>query len=474
MGDLVGQAGGRKGVTSVALTVPSVLTVTGSPITDTGTLAVSLATQNANLVFAGPSSGGAAAPTFRAIVAADLPAAALNVGTVTSVALTAPAEISVSGSPITSNGTLALSWASQVANKVLAAPSGGSGTPSFRVLVEADIPTLTTQFANAVILAPDSNTRNTISRNQASYAATTGYPILTVGDAASRGRIELGYYSRTTSDIDAAWIHGVSELGYMVFGVKGNAAASDSVQVMRLYHSGELYLGTNSVPNLGAKMIVDGDFAFGSTVSVAADTTRAKVYQATLTGGFAGDLVLQARSNGTKGVSIVTGSTPATRLYVIGGTAGAGAGWTGIGDDLFAPSARLHIRESDAGTNATVNVLVIEHESSGTPVASFGTGLAFTGKSSATSARNMGRIRAAWTTATDASRKARITLSAYDTAERDALMIEADGSNPMLGFFGTAPIAKPSVTGSRGGNAALADLLTKLASLGLITDSTSA
>lgn len=43
-----------------------------------------------------------------------------------------------------------------------------------------------------------------------------------------------------------------------------------------------------------------------------------------------------------------------------------------------------------------------------------------------------------------------------------------------LGFFNTAPVAKQSISGSRGGNAALADLLTKLALLGLITDGTSA
>ena len=60
-------------VTSVAMTVPSFLSVTGSPITSSGTLAVSLANQNANLVFAGPSSGGAAAPTFRSLAAADIP-----------------------------------------------------------------------------------------------------------------------------------------------------------------------------------------------------------------------------------------------------------------------------------------------------------------------------------------------------------------------------------------------------------------
>lgn len=42
------------------------------------------------------------------------------------------------------------------------------------------------------------------------------------------------------------------------------------------------------------------------------------------------------------------------------------------------------------------------------------------------------------------------------------------------GFNGTAPAAKPTVTGSRGGNAALASLLTALAGTGLITDSTTA
>lgn len=41
-----------------------------------------------------------------------------------------------------------------------------------------------------------------------------------------------------------------------------------------------------------------------------------------------------------------------------------------------------------------------------------------------------------------------------------------------LGFYGAAPIAKPTVTGAKGGNAALTSLLAQLALLGLITDST--
>lgn len=44
----------------------------------------------------------------------------------------------------------------------------------------------------------------------------------------------------------------------------------------------------------------------------------------------------------------------------------------------------------------------------------------------------------------------------------------------LLGFYSTVPISKPAASGSRGGNAALASLLTALANLGLLTDSTTA
>lgn len=96
-------AGGT--VTSVGLAAPSFLTVSGSPVTTSGTLTLTLTTQSANTVFAGPTSGGAAAPTFRSLVTADLPA---GTGTVTSVAMTVPTFLSVSGSPITTAGTLAV------------------------------------------------------------------------------------------------------------------------------------------------------------------------------------------------------------------------------------------------------------------------------------------------------------------------------------------------------------------------------
>ena len=66
-------ASSASGVTSVALTLPDVFAVTGSPITTSGTLAATLTTQAAARVFAGPTTGSAAAPTFRALVATDIP-----------------------------------------------------------------------------------------------------------------------------------------------------------------------------------------------------------------------------------------------------------------------------------------------------------------------------------------------------------------------------------------------------------------
>lgn len=61
-------------------------------------------------------------------------------GTVTSVGLSMPAEFAVSGSPVTTSGTLGVTKASQAANEVYAAPDGASGQPSFRALTTGDLP----------------------------------------------------------------------------------------------------------------------------------------------------------------------------------------------------------------------------------------------------------------------------------------------------------------------------------------------
>jgi hypothetical protein len=65
-----------------------------------------------------------------------------------------------------------------------------------------------------------------------------------------------------------------------------------------------------------------------------------------------------------------------------------------------------------------------------------------------------------------------VTLGAGVSAKN--VRVGTDGTNALLGFFGATPVAKPAVSGSRGGNAAVASLLAGLAALGAITDSTTA
>lgn len=89
--------------------------------------------------------------------------------------------------------------------------------------------------------------------------------------------------------------------------------------------------------------------------------------------------------------------------------------------------------------------------------------------------RPMAGVSSSWVNPTDANRTARLTLSAYDaTAGREGLRIEADLSAARLSFYGGPAVVKPTVSGAKGGNAALTSLLTALSSLGLVTDSTTA
>jgi hypothetical protein len=117
--------------------------VSGGIAAPTWGSALVISNQDANVVYAGPASGSAAPTAFRALVNDDLPASGVTAntygsaslvpvitvnskgvitgvstasitatGTVTSVAMTVPTGLSISGSPIETSGTLALTFAS--------------------------------------------------------------------------------------------------------------------------------------------------------------------------------------------------------------------------------------------------------------------------------------------------------------------------------------------------------------------------
>jgi hypothetical protein len=82
-------------VTSVGLALPTnEFTITNSPVTTTGTLTGSWKNQNANVIFAGPSTGAAAAPTFRTLVDNDIPDSI----TITNLSGTNTGDVTLAGS----------------------------------------------------------------------------------------------------------------------------------------------------------------------------------------------------------------------------------------------------------------------------------------------------------------------------------------------------------------------------------------
>jgi hypothetical protein len=102
----------------------------------------------------------------------------------------------------------------------------------------------------------------------------------------------------------------------------------------------------------------------------------------------------------------------------------------------------LASKVTDAATNTVTNVVTIGHNTSGTPLAGYGTSYTLQGQDSTTTDQDMARFRVEWTTPTHASRLANLILSLYPVGiENDALIIASDGSNYAKGLIWTPHVA---------------------------------
>jgi hypothetical protein len=190
---LASKAGAAGSVTSVAMTVPAFLSVSGSPITSSGTLAVSYSGTALPV-----ANGGTGTTTPNLVAGSNVtitgtwPNQTINAtGTVTSVALSGGTTgITVSGSPITSSGTMTLAGTLAVANGGTGLTSGTSGgVPYFSG---------TTTVASSAAL----------TQNQVVLGGGAGAAPATTSLAALSAAVTTGNYFKVTSYADE-----VSNLG---------------------------------------------------------------------------------------------------------------------------------------------------------------------------------------------------------------------------------------------------------------------
>ena len=332
-------------VTSVAMTVPTGLTVSGTPITSSGTLALTLTagysipttasqtnwdaayTQRlqwdggaTNLVAAtGRTSLGATtvggnfftltnptAITFPRINA-DNTVSALDAatfrtaigagsGTVTGVTATAPVASSGGTAPAISlnaaYGDTLNPYASKTANFVLAAPTGVAGVPTFRAIVAADIPTLnqnTTGNAATATTLQTARTINGVSFNGSANITVEDATKVPLAGGTMTGNLSVPFLSVTAaSGVEGGEISLAKPVSGTIF--TGNATLDVYTDSVRFF------AGTS-----GGTKVFDLDFTQASGKFVT--STNYNNYAPTLTG---------TGASGTWGISITGASASAT------------------------------------------------------------------------------------------------------------------------------------------------------------------
>jgi hypothetical protein len=360
--------GGGGTVTSVNMTVPTGLSVSGNPITTSGTLAVTYsagysipttASQTnwdtayserlqwdggaTNLVAAtGRTSLGATtvggnfftlpnpsaitfvqinadntittmdAPTFRAAIGAGTGGGSVTSvsGTGTVSGLTLTGTVTTSGS-LTLGGTLAVTpsdFASQTANTFLAAPNGSAGVPTFRAIVAADVPTL------------NQNTTGTAANVTGVVAVANGGSGQTTEQAAMNtfaGAVTSGQYLRgngTNVVMSAIQVADVPTLNQNTTGSAATLTTGRTISISGdLTYTSPSFDGSANVTAAGTLATVNANVGSFTNASITVN----------------GKGLITAASSGTAPVTSVTGTSP---VVSSGGTTPAISLASGYGD----------------------------------------------------------------------------------------------------------------------------------------------
>lgn len=292
--------GGAGTVTSVAQTVPSFLSIAGSPITTTGTLAITLATQAANLVFAGPTSGGAATPTFRALVNADF-ASGL---TFTSAILVTPALGTPASGVLTNcTGTAAGLTAGNVttnANLTGDVTSVGNATSiASGVIVNADInASAAIDFSKFAALTSGNVLVGNGSNVATSVAISGDISLSNAGVVAIASGVIVNADVNASAAIDFSKLASLTS-AHILVGSAGNVTTDVAV-------TGDVTITNAGVTAIGANKVTLAQQATMATASFlgrnTAGTGNVEVLSATTSTAILNGMVGDSGSGGTKGL----------------------------------------------------------------------------------------------------------------------------------------------------------------------------
>jgi hypothetical protein len=200
-------------VTSVGLSLPSIFTVSGSPVTGSGTLTATLASQTANTFWAAPN-GSAGAPTFRAIVAADIPTlnqnttgTAANITATSNSTLATLSALSLPGSQVSGN----ISGNAANVTGTVAIGNGGTGQTTQQAAINALAGAVTsgqylrgngTNISMSAIQASDVPTLNqNTTGTAANITATTNSTLTTLSALSLPGSQVSGNISGNAANV---------------------------------------------------------------------------------------------------------------------------------------------------------------------------------------------------------------------------------------------------------------------------------
>ncbi|MGC1272971.1 MAG: hypothetical protein WBC44_04640 [Planctomycetaceae bacterium] len=221
-----------------------------------------------------------------------------------------------------------------------------------------------------------------------------------------------------------------------------------------------------------------GDIAFGGATRYDASEDRTYTTQA-YAGGLGLGNTVAAIQGGLNG-NIVSANPTFTSSYHIalpvpaGGSAVPNFKASPLGGFGWTPNNNSWQNVADTGFIREAAGLIRAAHSS-TTIDNLQLGYCEHWASTSTTLREVAGATPSWSVATDASRTGRVTHTVEDFAgSRETFREEATGTAAAIGFLGATAVTRQTVTGSRTDGTALASLLTALASLGLITDSTTA